>query len=59
MVVPRLTRRRNVLLGTKFVGGVLWAPMAGTELGYDFTRTLEGTIGFNGRGEILGLRVKI
>ncbi len=58
-LVGRLTGRLNMLLGTNFVSGVLFAPSSGVELGFAFTPRLEGTVGYNGRGEVLGLRIRI
>jgi hypothetical protein len=58
-LVPRLTGRVNVLIGTNFVSGVMFTPSSGAELGFAFTPRLEGTLGYNGRGEVLGLRIRI
>ncbi|MBM3266248.1 MAG: hypothetical protein FJZ01_01250 [Candidatus Sericytochromatia bacterium] len=58
-LVPRLTGRLNILIGTNFVSRVMYGPSSGFELGFAFTPRLEGTIGYNARGEVLGLRVRI
>lgn len=49
---PKLTGRLNVVVGV-FDRGVT---PSGLELGYKFTRSLEGTLGVNGRGDVLGLK---
>ena len=48
----KLTGRLNVVVGF-FDRGVT---PSGLELGYKFNRDLEGTIGWNGRGDVLGLK---
>jgi len=58
-LTPRLMARGNLILGSNFVSGVIWAPAAGVELGYAFTARLEGTLGYNARGEIVGLRARL
>lgn len=58
-LTPRLMLRGNLVVGTNFVSGLMWAPISGVELGYAFTTNLEGTLGYNGRGEIVGFRLKI
>lgn len=40
----------------RFFGG-FFAPAGGIELGYRFNSRLEGTLGFTGHGEFIGLRV--
>lgn len=61
---PELTARLNIVPGFAFFkrSGVLRdfiPPANGFELGYKFNPNLEGTIGFNGNGDILGLRIRI
>lgn len=51
-----LTLRLNAVTGIFAAGGV--GP-SGIELGYRFSPTLEGTIGANGRGDFLGLKIGI
>ncbi len=58
-LTPRLMLRGNVVAGSNFVTGLLWAPISGVELAYAFTANLEGTLGYNGRGEIVGFRIRI
>lgn len=58
-ITPRLMLRGNLIAGTNFVSGLMWAPIAGAELGYAFTSMLEGSLGYNGRGEIVGFRLRI
>lgn len=57
--VPKLVGRLNLVYGIPFVGGYPYfavAPASGIELGYKFSPKIEGTIGYSGRGEVLGLR---
>lgn len=62
---PQLTGRLNLVGGYNFFGrGGLnfydyYPPASGFELGYKFNSHLEGTLGYNGQGDILGLRWKI
>lgn len=53
----QLTGRLNVVagLGTAGIGLTTMRP-SGLELGYKFTPTLEGTLGYNGRGDVIGLK---
>lgn len=55
---PQLTGRLNLAVG--LLGGFTGAPWgafgpSGLEIGYRFTPSLEGTLGANGRGDVLGL----
>ncbi|HEY9720488.1 MAG TPA: hypothetical protein V6D47_00630 [Oscillatoriaceae cyanobacterium] len=54
---PRLTGRLNLALGLPglFPGGWGVVGPSGIELGYKFSSRLEGTIGENGHGDVLGL----
>ena len=61
---PQLTGRLNLVPGISFPFGPgrvvdYYPPASGFELGYRFTPTFEGTIGYNGQGDILGLRFLI
>jgi hypothetical protein len=53
-LLPRLTLRLNLATGVFNRGGI--GP-SGIELGYDLTPTIEGTLGGNGRGDFLGLKI--
>lgn len=58
-LTDRLELRANPVFGLGFAPAPVplsWAPAAGVELGYRFTPVLEGTLGYDARGEILGLR---
>lgn len=62
---PQLTGRLNLVGGYNFFGGRgfnfydYYPPASGFELGYKLNPNLEGTLGYNGQGDILGLRWKI
>ena len=61
---PKLTGRLNIVPGLAYPFGPgkftdYYAPAGGAELAYRFTPTLEGTIGYNGQGDVLGLRFLI
>lgn len=51
---PRFTGRLNVAISPFGLGDV---NPSGLELGYRFSSNLEGTLGVNGRGDVLGLNV--
>lgn len=53
---PQLTLRGNLVAGVNSRGFI--GP-SGIELGYKFSPQLEGTIGGNGRGDVLGLKFTI
>jgi hypothetical protein len=58
---PELTGRLNLVGGYNFFGkgfgfSDYYPPASGFELGYKFNSGLEGTLGYNGQGDILGLR---
>lgn len=55
-LTPQLSLRGNLATGLVNRGGV--GP-SGIELGYRFSPTLEGTIGANGRGDVIGLKFNI
>jgi len=61
---PQLTGRLNLVPGFTFPfspGRVVdyYPPAGGFELAYRFNSGLEGTLGYNGQGDILGLRFTI
>lgn len=61
---PQLTGRLNLVPGLIYPFGPgrftdYYAPAGGIELAYRFSSSLEGTIGYNGQGDILGLRFLI
>lgn len=60
---PRVTGRLNLVFGfVPFGTSALdyWsAPAAGFEIAYQFTPQLEGSLGLNGRGEVLGLKLRL
>lgn len=61
---PQLTGRLNLVPGLTFPFGPgrvadYYPPAGGFELAYRFNRDLEGTLGYNGQGDILGLRFTI
>jgi len=60
---PQLTGRLNIVPGFGFPLGTgvadFYPPAGGFELAYRFTPTFEGSIGYNGQGDILGLRFLI
>lgn len=63
---PQLTGRLNLVGGYFFNGGVAvfgfrdyYPPAGGFELAYQFNPNIEGSIGYNGQGDILGLRFRI
>lgn len=61
---PQLTGRLNLAGGYNFFGSRLgfndyYPPASGFELAYKFNSNLEGTLGYNGQGDVLGLRWKI
>jgi len=58
---PQLTGRLNIVPGFGFPFGSVrgvdyYPPASGFELAYQFTPTFEGTLGYNGQGDVLGLR---
>ncbi len=61
--IPKLTGRLNVvgvvpiLRNGSFNYFSYVAPSSGIELGYKFTPNIEGTIGGNGQGDVLGLNI--
>lgn len=55
-ITPALTIRGNIVAG---LGSRNWIGPSGIELAYKFTPTLEGTIGGNGRGDVIGLKFSI
>lgn len=64
---PQVTGRLNVVGGVpiysygKFVGWGFYnyvAPASGFEIGYKFNSNIEGTLGINGQGDVLGLNIK-
>jgi hypothetical protein len=61
---PQLTGRLNLVPGLTFPftpGGIVdyYPPAGGFELAYRFNSGLEGTLGYNGQGDVLGLRFTI
>lgn len=54
---PQLTGRLNVVAGFGGIWGWNSLGPSGIELAYRFTPSLEGTIGANGRGDFLGLKL--
>ncbi len=58
--VPRLVGRVNLVYGIPFYGAFPWygAPASGLEFGYEFSKQLEGTVGWSGLGENVGIRVR-
>lgn len=57
---PQLVGRLNFVGGLGFGGiGGFGAPASGLELGYRFSDQIEGTIGANGNGDFLGLKIRI
>lgn len=55
----QLTGRANIVVGLgPNIGSSSMRP-SGLELAYRFTPTLEGTFGWNGRGDILGLKFSL
>lgn len=61
---PQLTGRLNLVPGLTFPFGPgrvvdYYPPAGGFELAYRFNSGLEGTLGYNGQGDILGLRFTI
>lgn len=61
-----LTARVNLVPGYNFFGGAnslvfqnFFPPSAGAEIGWRVTPNLEATLGYNGQGDILGLRFRI
>lgn len=60
-----VTVRGNIVVGiptgNRFprFGAGFFSPSSGLELGYKFSPTIEGTLGFNGMGDVLGLRVML
>lgn len=55
-LTSRLTLRGNIGVAVLHYGTL---DADGIELGYKFSPTLEGTIGANGRGDIIGLKLAI
>ncbi len=55
-LTPQLSLRGNLATGLVARGGT--GP-SGIELGYRFSPTIEGTIGANGRGDVIGLKIGI
>ena len=57
---PQLTGRLNLVPGFSYPFGTgandFFPPAGGFELAYRFNQGFEGTIGYNGQGDILGLR---
>lgn len=58
---PQLTGRLNIVPGFTFPFGPArvvdyYPPAGGFELAYQFTPTFEGTLGYNGQGDVIGLR---
>ena len=57
---PQLTGRLNIVPGFGFPFGAgfrdFYPPAGGFELAYRFTPGFEGSLGYNGQGDILGLR---
>ncbi|MGV3522961.1 MAG: hypothetical protein ACO1RX_01980 [Candidatus Sericytochromatia bacterium] len=61
---PQLTGRLNIVPGFSFPfpgAGIadFYPPAGGFELAYQFNPNFEGTLGYNGQGDILGLRFLI
>ncbi len=61
---PQLAGRLNIVPGIAFPFGSgrivdYYPPAGGFELAYRFNNGLEGTLGYNGQGDILGLRFTI
>lgn len=61
---PQLAGRLNLVPGLTFPFGPgrvvdYYAPAGGFELAYRFNSGLEGTLGYNGQGDVLGLRFTI
>lgn len=63
---PQFAGRLNLVGGVPFLGYGSWgpnafwnyvAPASGAEIAYKFNRNLEGTLGFNGQGDLLGLNI--
>jgi hypothetical protein len=56
---PQLTGRLNVAAAFATTAGFGFngTRASGIELGYKFTSNLEGTIGANGRGDFIGLKL--
>lgn len=57
---PQLTGRLNIVPGFGFPLGTgvadFYPPAGGFELAYRFSNSFEGSIGYNGQGDIIGLR---
>lgn len=57
---PQLTGRLNIVPGFGFPFGTgvadFYPPAGGFELAYKFNPNFEGTLGYNGQGDIIGLR---
>lgn len=57
---PQLTGRLNIVPGFGFPFGTgvadFYPPASGFELAYRFNSNFEGSIGYNGQGDIIGLR---
>lgn len=58
---PQLTGRLNIVPGFVLPFGPgrvvdYYPPAGGFELAYQFTPTFEGTLGYNGQGDVIGLR---
>jgi hypothetical protein len=53
-LTPRLNLRGNLAIGLLYRS--YYGP-SGIELGYEFSNNVEGTIGVNGHGDVLGLKV--
>lgn len=63
---PQFAGRLNLVGGIPFVGfgsfgpAAFWnyvAPASGAEIAYKFNKNFEGTLGFNGQGDLLGLNI--
>lgn len=61
-----LTGRINLVPGYNFFGGAntlvfqnFFPPAAGAEIGWQVTNNFEATLGYNGQGDILGLRFRL
>lgn len=61
--IPKLTGRLNIVGGIPFSGNGVFsfynylAPASGIEIAYKFTPNIEGTLGGNGQGDLLGLNI--
>ena len=65
-MTANLTARVNLVPGYNFFGGAnslvfqnFFPPAAGAEIGWRVTQNFEATLGYNGQGDILGLRFRL